>query len=197
MIAAFDPFDYSWWLAARAAGIIAIVLVSASVGFGLSMAGREKRRPGMNLVLRKLHQYIAVGALVAIVSHGVFLLLDPWLAPGVVGVLVPFTMDYRPLWTGLGIIAGWAVMVLGLTYWMRNRIGQQRWKTIHRFTLLAYVFAVIHVLGAGTDATSPWLRIVLLAAAVPIPYFLVLRLWPGRKPAAPVRQRPPGAPASW
>jgi sulfoxide reductase heme-binding subunit YedZ len=188
MIAAFDPFDYSWWLAARAAGIVAIVLVSASVGLGLAMSVAQPRRPGLKVVLRRLHQYVAVGGLVAIASHGLFLLLDPWLSAGVVGILVPFTMDYRPLWTGLGIVAGWSVMVLGLSYWARNRIGASRWKVVHRFTLLAYVLSVVHVLGAGTDASSPWLRAVLLAAAAPIPYFLVLRLWPAARPA-------PGSPS--
>ncbi len=190
MIAAVDPFDYGWWLASRAAGIIAIILVSASVALGLAMAAREARRPGMNVVLRRLHQYIAVGALIAIAGHGVFLLADTWLHPGLVGITVPFAMDYRPLWTGLGIIAGWSVAVLGLTYWARKRIGQQRWKTIHRFTLLAYVLAVVHVLGAGTDASSAWLRLILLAAAAPIPYFLVLRLWPAKRtPVAPAATR--------
>jgi len=196
MIAAADPLDYSWWLASRAAGIVAIVLLSASVALGLAMAGAQPRRPGMKVVLRRLHQYLALGGLIALVAHGALLLLDPWLQPGLTGILIPFTMDYRPLWTGLGIIAGWSVMVLGLTYWARNRIGAQRWKVIHRFTLLAYVFAIVHVLGAGTDASSVWLRVVLLAAVAPIPYFLVLRVL-GRRPQRQPAQRPRRAGASW
>ena len=196
-ILAADPFSYSWWIASRAAGIVAIVLVSASVCLGLTMATRARRRPGMSVVLRKLHQYVAVTALVAIVAHGLFLLADPWLHPGVKGVLVPFSMSYRPVWTGLGIIAGWSAMVLGLSYWLRKRIGPDRWKTIHRFTLLAWFMALIHVIGAGTDGKSTWLLLVLLIAVAPVPALLVLRLWPAKdaRPTAP-RAAPVAAPVS-
>ena len=36
-----------WWLASRAAGVIAFVLVTVSVGLGLTMAGRLARGPGL------------------------------------------------------------------------------------------------------------------------------------------------------
>lgn len=187
-----NPLHYGWWIGSRSAGVIAIVLVSAAVSLGLAQAARESRRPGMAVVLRQLHQYIAIGALVAIGVHGLLLLGDGWLHANVVNLIVPFTLSYRPLYTGLGVIAGASAAALGLSYWARARIGRDRWKVIHRFTLLAYVLAVIHVLGAGTDGASSWLRIVVLLAAVPIPYLLVLRLWPARP-----RRRPPvraGAP---
>jgi sulfoxide reductase heme-binding subunit YedZ len=175
--AAADPLHYGWWIAARAAGIVAIVLVSVSVGLGLAMATKvQDRRPGMAVVLRRLHQYVALTALVAIAGHGVFLLLDPWLKPGVTGVTVPFAMDYRPLFTGLGVIAGWAVAVLAVSYWMRDRIGRARWKTIHRFTLVAYVLALVHVVGSGTDAGTTWLLAILALALVPLPTLVFRRL---------------------
>ena len=111
--AARDPFDYGWWIAARAAGIIAIVLVSASIGLGLAMATRARRRPGMAVALRRTHQYVALTALVAIAAHGVFLLLDPWLHASAGALVVPFRLDYRPVWTGLGVIAGWMTAISG------------------------------------------------------------------------------------
>jgi sulfoxide reductase heme-binding subunit YedZ len=185
-----DPFDYGWWIAARAAGIIAIVLVSASIGLGLAMATRARRRPGMAAALRRTHQYVALSALVAIAAHGAFLLLDPWLHAGVSAVLVPFRLDYRPVWTGLGVIAGWMTVVLGLSYWLRDRIGRARWATIHRATIGAYVLALVHVLGSGTDATSVWLLVILAAALVPVIPLLARRL-ARRGPSAPPPSAPP------
>ena len=38
-------------------------------------------------------------------------------------VLVPFTLDYRPLWTGLGILAAYGAAGLSLTYYARRRLG--------------------------------------------------------------------------
>jgi methionine sulfoxide reductase heme-binding subunit len=193
VLAIINPVDYGWWIAARAAGIIAIVLLSASVGLGLWMSSPGRRRAGMKVVLLRLHQYLAVAGLIAIASHGLFLLADGWLAPSLSGILVPFSLSYRPVWTGLGIIAAWGVALLGLSYWARKRIGVDRWKVMHRFTLLFYVLAMVHVLGSGTDSSSLWLRLLLLACVAPIPAFVVMRLLPLRKP--PVRRAPPVAPA--
>ena len=102
-----NPSDYVWWLAARASGIVALGLVTASVGIGLLMASKLLRRPGLNRVLVKVHEHLALTGLVAIGVHGVTLLGDRWLNPGVAGITVPFAMSYRPLFTGLGIVAGY------------------------------------------------------------------------------------------
>ena len=50
-----------------------------------------------------VHERIGLLALGAVAAHGLFLLPDGWLHPSLSQVLVPFTLDYRPVWTGLGI----------------------------------------------------------------------------------------------
>ncbi len=52
----------------------------------------------------------------------------------------------------LGIIAGWGMIVIGLSYYVRDRIGVSRWKVLHRFTALAWILGVVHTLGEGSDA---------------------------------------------
>ena len=52
----------------------------------------------------------------------------------------------------LGIVGGWMFVILGLSYYVRGRIGPQRWRKLHRFTALAWVLGVVHALGVGTDA---------------------------------------------
>ena len=41
---------------------------------------------------------------------------------------MPFKLDYRSFYTGLGITAGWIAVLLGLSYYARNQIGIKRWK---------------------------------------------------------------------
>ena len=147
--------QHSWWLASRASGIVALALVTISVGLGLTMAGRWARKPGLPRVLTAIHEQTAVTALVAIAVHGLTLLGDPWLNPGPTGISVPFTMAYRPLWTGLGIVAGYLGALLGLTFYIRRRIGPRLWRQAHRLTVVVYALAVAHTLGAGTDASTP------------------------------------------
>jgi sulfoxide reductase heme-binding subunit YedZ len=132
-------------------------------------------------VLTAIHEQTAVTALAAIAVHGLTLLGDPWLNPGPAGISVPFIMSYRPVWTGLGIVAGYLGALLGLTFYIRRRIGPRLWRQAHRLTVVVYALAVAHTLGAGTDASTPWMRIWLFATAPVIAVLFVARLVGARR----------------
>lgn len=168
--------EHGWWLASRASGLVALALVTISVALGLTMAGRLSSKPGANRVLSAIHEQTAVVGLIAIAVHGLTLLGDPFLNPGVAGISIPFVMDYRPLWTGLGIIAGGLAAVLGLSFYFRKRFGPRMWRKAHRATIVVYVLGVMHTLGAGTDATSPWLLYPLALASAWIAVLFVARV---------------------
>jgi sulfoxide reductase heme-binding subunit YedZ len=93
---------------------------------------------------------------------------------------VPFTMSYRPAYTGLGILAGFLAAILGLSFYARKRIGAKLWRRMHRWTIGVYALGVVHTLGAGTDASTTWMRILLGSTGTPILALLVLRLRPVR-----------------
>jgi len=112
--------------------------------------------------------------------HGLLLLGDPWLNANPLTLLVPFTLDYRPVWTGLGILAAYGAAGLSLTYYARRRLGARRWRSAHRFIPVAWALAAVHVLGAGTDAVSLWLQIVLAATLAAVTVLLVQRGLAGR-----------------
>ena len=179
-----DPMEYAWWLASRASGIVALVLIALSVIIGLAMAGKAIRRPGLPRVLIAVHEHAALAALVAIAVHGITLLGDSWLNPGPLGIAVPFVMDHEPVFTGLGIIGGYLAAILGLTFYVRRRIGNRRWRNLHRLTPLVYVLGVIHTVGSGSDAGTAWMTAILVATGTPILYLGILRALPPVKPAA-------------
>jgi len=156
---------HGWWLASRASGLLALVLVTISVGLGLAMAGKVMRRPGLSRKLLAIHEQTALAGIVAIAVHGITLLGDPWLHPGIAGVTVPFTMGFRPLWTGLGVLAGYLAALLGLSFYARRRIGARLWRKAHRATVLVYVLGLVHAFGAGSDASTVWFRWWVLATA--------------------------------
>ena len=133
--------DYSWWLASRAAGITAYLLLSLSVTGGLVMALRIAP-PRLRAAVRVAHERIALLALGSIAVHGLLLLGDSWLKASVVNVLVPFTMPYRPFWTGLGILAAYGAAGLALTFYVRRRLGARRWRAAHRFIPVAWALTV-------------------------------------------------------
>lgn len=173
-----DPIDHGWWLASRAAGLVALALITASVAVGLAMAAGIGRRSRSTKTLVAIHEQTALAGLIAIAVHGITLLGDPWLHPGIRGVALPFAMDYRPAYTALGIVAGYLAAVLGLSFYARRRIGARLWRRLHRATSAVYALSLVHALGAGTDAGTPWLRTAMLATAAPILGLFVFRVLP-------------------
>jgi len=189
MSASQDVGSQLWWLLSRSAGVVALVLVSVSVLIGLTLAAGLGGPPARRRTLVSLHEHAAVTGLAAIGLHAVTLLGDSWLKPGLAGISVPFALAYRPVFTGLGIIAGYLAAILGLSFYARRHVGAKRWRKAHRATPVVYVLALIHTLGAGTDAGTTWLRVIVLAPAIPAALLLATRLTrrrrrPARRPAA-------------
>ncbi|MGN6201907.1 MAG: ferric reductase-like transmembrane domain-containing protein [Solirubrobacterales bacterium] len=163
-----------FWITSRAAGTTAILLASLSVTLGLMMT--SGRRAESRRDLRTVHEWLSLATLALVGLHGTALLGDAYLSPGLSGIAVPFASAYRPLWTGIGIIAGYGLAALGLSYYARNRIGASRWKRLHRFTALFWAAAIAHTLGAGTDAGQVWFLALCGVLVVPAAALLALRL---------------------
>jgi methionine sulfoxide reductase heme-binding subunit len=188
-----DPMEYGWWLASRASGLVALMLITLSVTLGLAMAGRVSRNPKLRRTMLAVHEQAALAGLIAIAVHAITLLGDRFLKPGPVGILVPFQIDHAPVYTGLGIIAAYLAAALGLSFYARRRIGAKRWRSLHRATILVYVLAVIHTLGAGSDAGTPWLRAQLALTGAPVLFLLVMRMLPAAKVSGGASAGPPGS----
>jgi sulfoxide reductase heme-binding subunit YedZ len=184
-----DPGQHLFWIASRAFGVVALVLVAVSVGMGLAMAMRSAKGPGAMAKLKQAHEATALTALILIAAHGLALLGDTYLRPGLAGIAIPFVMGHRPLWTGLGVVGGWLAAILGLTFYARRWIGPRLWRQMHRWTLAVYVLAVVHTLGAGTDARSLWLLVIVIATTAPLAAMAAVRLLPSDDRRAGRRQR--------
>src|SRR5262245_22749837 len=118
---AVDPTPHLFWITSRAAGVVALGAASISVSLGLAMSLRLRglRRADLKI----LHETLSLAALVAIAVHGVALLGDGFLHPSVADLTIPFVSSYKTFWTSIGIISGWALALLGLSYYARRRIG--------------------------------------------------------------------------
>lgn len=165
-----------WWIVSRASGLLALALVTVSVLIGLTLAGKPTRDAVLLRRLRPLHEQTALAGLVAIVIHGIALLCDPWLDVGIVSVAVPFTLHYATAFTGLGVIAAYLAFLLGLTYYVRNRIGARLWRTAHRATVVVYLLGVVHAFGAGTDSGSIWFLAWVVLTGIPILLLFAYRM---------------------
>ena len=181
--------DHLFWITSRAAGTSAMVLASASVGYGLAMAGRIGR--GNAARRRTIHEALALSVMVAIAIHGLSLLGDTFLHPSLLDITIPFMSGYQRLATSAGIIAGGGLIALGLSFYARARIGVKRWRAIHRFTLVAWVAALGHTFTEGTDAGTTWFIALIVLTALPALVALIVRAG-----GAALRSGPPHAAAA-
>jgi methionine sulfoxide reductase heme-binding subunit len=190
-----DPGQHLWWLASRSFGVVAIVLVSLSVGLGLSLSGRLLRGPGMAARIKTLHEAFAVSGLIAIVLHGLLLLGDSFLHPGLTGIALPFVIGTQRVWTAMGVIGGWLAAVVTLSFYVRHLIGIAVWRWLHRWTLGVYALGIAHTLGSGTDARATWLLAILGVTALPIVVAGLNRVRDSSRQRAARRPHPSPAPS--
>ena len=192
--------EHIFWITSRAAGGAALILAGAAVAVGLMVSARRPatgKTATSKADLRAIHEALSLTTLAMVALHGLSLLGDSFLNPGLTGIAIPFVGSYRPLWTGLGIVAGYGLAGLGLTYYLRDRIGAARWRKLHRFTALFWVLAIVHTIGAGSDAAQLWFLLITGVMVVPATLLLVLR-WLDRWWSTPIppriQGRPRGAP---
>lgn len=178
-----DP-THIFWITSRAAGVVALLASSAAVTLGLLMGGRFVT--GRTAQLRVTHEALSLATIAAIVVHGGVLLGDSFLSPSLADVTIPFASGYHRIWTTTGIVAGWMLIVLGLSYYARARIGVARWRMLHRFTALAWLLGVLHGVFEGTDAGTAWFLLAAAAAVLPAGGLLAAR-WSGPPPQPAVR----------
>lgn len=165
--------SHLFWVTCRAAGIAALVLVSASVGVGVALSGRLAKGSGSDL--RVAHEALSIAALAMIVLHVLTLLGDSYFHPSIADVAIPFERDYREPYMAIGIIGGWGTIVLGFSYYVRELIGIARWRILHRFTLLTWTLSVIHTLGEGSDGGAAWFIAVVVLTVLPTVFFILVR----------------------
>jgi sulfoxide reductase heme-binding subunit YedZ len=162
-----------FWVMTRAAGSVALVASSVSLCVGLLMSGRLIK--GRRVDLRIAHEALSLTALIALAIHVLSLLADSFFHPSLLDVTVPFVSGYREPWMSIGIIGGWGLAVLGLSYYARGMIGPDRWRRLHRWTAAAWVLGLVHSIGEGTDNGRMWFLAMTGFVALPALALLVQR----------------------
>jgi len=166
-----SPID---WYAARAAGIAAYVVLTFVVVLGLALSGRVRSRRWGRFAVEDVHRFgsLLVGSLV--VLHVLTIAIDSSLSISPIQIVVPFASDYRPLWTGVGIVAAELLVAAALANRYRSRIPDRVWRHARYAGVAVWTAATLHGLGAGTDRNATWLFVFYSASAAAV-VALVLR----------------------
>lgn len=164
------------WYTARAAGVVAYVLLSTSVAFGIALAGRA-HLPGLpRFGVEEVHRFLGLLAGTFIAAHVVGIALETTVPFSLSQLVVPFTASYRPVWTGLGIVAMELLLALAITNRLRRRIPYRVWRRAHMLNLVVWVAATGHGVMSGSDRDQTWLLAIYSAAAITIAAALAFRI---------------------
>jgi sulfoxide reductase heme-binding subunit YedZ len=164
------------WYAARAAGLLSYLLLSASVAVGLLLSGRARLQRWPRFALEDVHRYLGFLAGTFIVIHGGSLLLDHFVPFSLSQLLVPGTAAYRPLAVAFGVVAAELLAALAVTNHYRKRLPHRLWRRLHMLNFAVWGLALVHGLTAGTDARTTWALVLYAGSAWLVLALLVHRV---------------------
>lgn len=183
------------WIAARAMGVTAYLLLALEVTLGLVLS-----HPRNTAEWRKTrqvfpwHEMVSVftGAFLAL--HVALLAVDPYANVGVIGALVPGFSAYRPVAVGLGSVALYALIFTAVTAKWTRVLPSGWWLKVHRVAALVFLMAWVHAVLAGTDSGA--LLPLYLVTGLPILAGVAHRWWTARVrvPRTAPSTPSPGAP---
>ena len=182
-----------WWYVTRASGIIAYLLLWVSTVLGLAVTSKYLDGMLERLFTYDFHEFISLLSVAFTLVHVLVLLLDHYMPYSLAQILVPFISSYRPFWVGVGVIAFYIIILVTVTFYLRNKIGRRTFRVIHVFSLLGYIGVTLHGYYTGTDTALPSMQILYkvtgLAVLFLTVYWLALlslrRLETRRKAALP------------
>jgi len=164
------------WYAARAAGVVAYVLLTGVVLVGLTLSGRVQLKSWPKFAVTDLHRFggILVGVFLGI--HVLTIGLDTYTPFSITQLLVPFTSSYRPVWVALGIVAAELLVAVAATNVLKSRIPYRAWRRMHYATFLVWAGSTVHGIGAGTDSHATWLAAIYVVSVASVLAALTWRI---------------------
>jgi predicted ferric reductase len=166
-----------WWYLSRASGIVAWLILTASVLWGIVLATdlfSESRRPAW---LLDLHRWLGGLAVGFTAIHIAALVADSYVEFSVADLTVPFASDYKTGAVAWGVLAMWLLVVVELTSLAMKRIPRRVWRGIHRTSAATFWMASLHGTYAGTDANNRLYAITSIVAAVVMMVALAYRMF--------------------
>lgn len=190
-----------WWYMARSSGLVAWVLVTASVLWGLIYAGRLTRKvppPAWNL---DVHRFLGGLSVSFVIIHVIALSADRYVNFGLTEILVPFASGWRPGAVAWGITAMYLLAAVEATSLAMRWLPKKLWRRVHLLSFVLFVMCSVHAWQSGTDIQNHAVRWVGLGLTLAAVLTAGLRIvWAQRRRAAKVagrnaRDRPVASPA--
>jgi predicted ferric reductase len=175
------------WYTTRGLGMVLLVVATAVVVLGVATSRHWKTNAWPGFFVAGLHRNLSLLALALLPLHGLTVIADSYARLGIKDITVPFVSSYRPLWLGLGVLAGELLVAVVLVSLVRGHIGFGFWKLTHWAAYAAWPASLLHGLGTGSDTRSGWALFIYTACVGAVLLVVLLRLTLGAPPLSSLR----------
>ena len=181
-----------WWFVSRATGMVAAVLLSLTLIWGLLITTKLIERRGLPAWLTDLHRYLGGLTVVSIAVHLAALVFDNYLTFSWSDLFVPFASSWRAGPVAWGVGAFWGLVVVEGSSLLKRRIGRGTWRRLHLLSYPVALMTAVHAALAGTDAGNPVFRVVSIGLIGVLTALTLLRIfWTPSRPPRPGRVQLP------
>jgi len=163
------------WFASRAGGVVALLLLTSVVVLGAVTAADRPLPTASAGWVAGLHRYLTVGLAVLLVVHIGAAVIDTYVDLAWRSIFLPLTAGYRRTWVAVGTVALDAVLIVGITSWLRPRLSHRVWRSLHWASYAAAAAAVVHALTMAS-ADQPGFRAITIACGAAMATAVVWRV---------------------
>lgn len=178
-----------WWIS-RSMGMVAAVLLVASLVWGVLLATRVLKPLDRPAWLLALHRWLSTLACIGIAGHLLALVADNYTHFGWREVFVPMGSSWKALPVTLGVIAMYILIVVQGTSMFIKKMPRWAWKSIHMLSYAAVWLSIVHGALAGTDASNRAYQAVALMLTIIAITAAMLRILVGTSRSRRVGQSP-------
>ncbi len=147
---------HAYWFISRSSGVVAYVLITLSVVWGLVQSGSllsARALPGLPFGLHSFLSWLGLGVAAL---HGLILLGDRYINFDLAQLVAPFISTYRPIPTGLGIVSFYLMLLLTVSFYARPHLSQKNFRLLHYASFGAFALVTLHGIFGGTDSAALW-----------------------------------------
>lgn len=167
----------AYWYLSRSSAFVAYILLWLSMVFGLLMTNKLARVWPGGPTAFDLHQHASLLGLAFALFHALILLGDRYVQATLFQVLVPFQYaGYEPLWVGLGQAGFYGLAIVGLSFYVKDRIGRRAWRLIHFLSFVVFALALLHGIWSGSDSQSDLARAIYWTSGGSVLFLTIYRL---------------------
>jgi predicted ferric reductase len=162
--------------AGHATGLVATLLLTATVVLGAMHSGRASSASWPRFALHAVHRNMSLLALTFVLGHVVIATKAhselAWL-----NAVLPYSSAPHPFWLGTGAVALDLMFAAIITSVLRVRIGLPSWRIVHVVAYASWPLALAHGLGIGVaDRRISWVLAVYIGCVVAVAAAITHRL---------------------